>query len=185
MRALAERADLILARQEKGESLWQLGRKEEAISVWSDAVQRSPQLALANNQLSGAERTFARFQEASAHENQADQFTPDNPFYHWVIGLRLQDLGMTELAEKHFQRAIQLTGPSWLAGFQAAESGLKLTFDWHCFRKLFRMIVDCDRHRDATYPHRGAGDVFRYRLRWRHVEHRISALHRDSSHTPR
>jgi tetratricopeptide (TPR) repeat protein/NAD-dependent dihydropyrimidine dehydrogenase PreA subunit len=106
--ALAERADLILARQEKGESLWQLGRKEEAISVWSDAVQRSPHLVLANNQLAGAERTLARFQEASAHENQADQFTPDNPFYHWVIGLRLQSLGMNELAEKHFQRAIQL-----------------------------------------------------------------------------
>jgi polyferredoxin/tetratricopeptide (TPR) repeat protein len=106
--ALAERADLILARQEKGESLWQLGRKEEAISVWSDAVQRNPQLALANNQLAGAERTLARFQEASAHENQADHFTPANPFYHWVIGLRLQNLGMTELAEKHFQRAIAL-----------------------------------------------------------------------------
>ena len=106
--ALAERADLILARQEKGESLWQLGRMEEAVSVWSDAVRRNPQLALANNQLAGAERTLARFQEASAHENQADQFTPANPFYHWVIGLRLQNLGMTELAEKHFQRAIQL-----------------------------------------------------------------------------
>jgi tetratricopeptide (TPR) repeat protein/ferredoxin len=112
--ALAERADLILARQEKGESLWQLGRKEEAMSVWSDAVQRNPRLALANNQLAGAERTLAKFQEATAHENQADQFTPDDPFYHWVIGLRLQDLGMTELAEKHFQRAIQLD-----PGFQA------------------------------------------------------------------
>ena len=106
--ALTERPDLILARQEKGESLWQLGRKEEAISVWSDAVQRNPRLALANNQLAGAERSLGRFQEAIAHENQADQFTPDDPFYHWVIGLRLQDLGMTELAEKHFQRAIQL-----------------------------------------------------------------------------
>jgi Tfp pilus assembly protein PilF/NAD-dependent dihydropyrimidine dehydrogenase PreA subunit len=106
--ALAERADLILARQEKGESLWHLGRKEEAISVWSDAVQRNPRLALANNQLAGAERSLGRFQEASAHENQADQFTPDNPFYHWMIGLRLQNLGMNELAEKHFQRAIQL-----------------------------------------------------------------------------
>jgi tetratricopeptide (TPR) repeat protein len=106
--ALVEGADLILARQEKGESLWQLGRKEEAISVWSDAVQRSPQPALANNQLAGAERTLARFQEATAHEKQADQFTPDDPFYHWVIGLRLQALGMIELAEKHFQRAIQL-----------------------------------------------------------------------------
>jgi tetratricopeptide (TPR) repeat protein/polyferredoxin len=106
--ALAEQPDLILARQEKGESLWQLGRKEEAISVWSDAVQRNPRLVLANNQLAAAERTLSRFQEAIAHENQADQFTPDDPFYHWVIGLRLQDLGMIELAEKHFQRAIQL-----------------------------------------------------------------------------
>lgn len=106
--ALAERSDLILARQEKGESLWQLGRREEAISAWNDAVQRNPQLALANNQLAGAERMLGRFQEASAHENQADQSTPDNPYFHWVIGLRLQNLGMTELAEKQFQRAIQL-----------------------------------------------------------------------------
>jgi tetratricopeptide (TPR) repeat protein len=106
--ALAERPDLILARQEKGEALWQLGRKEEAMSVWSDAVQHNPQLVLVNNQLAGAERSLGRFQEATAHETQADQSTPNNPFYHWVLGLRLQDLGMTELAEKHFQRAIQL-----------------------------------------------------------------------------
>ena len=52
--ALAERDDLILARQEKGESLWQLGRRDEAVSVWTDAVQRNPQLALANNELAGA-----------------------------------------------------------------------------------------------------------------------------------
>ncbi len=106
--AVAERADLILAQQEKGESLWQLGRKEEAISVWSDAVQRNPRLVLANNQLAGAERSLGRFEEAIAHEKQADQFTPDNPLYHWMIGLRLQHLEMNELAEKHFQRAIQL-----------------------------------------------------------------------------
>ena len=80
--ALAQRADLILARQEKGESLWQLGRKEEAISVWSDAVQRNAGLVLANNQLAGAERSLGRFDEAVVHEKQADQFTPDNPLYH-------------------------------------------------------------------------------------------------------
>ena len=32
---------MILARQEKGESLWQLGRRDEAIEVWTDAVQRN------------------------------------------------------------------------------------------------------------------------------------------------
>ena len=107
--ALAERDDLILARQEKGESLWQLGRREEAIAAWSDAVQRNPRLALANNELAGAERSSGKVEEASAHEKQADQFTPNNPLYHWMLGRRLQDLGMTELAEKHFQLAGQLS----------------------------------------------------------------------------
>jgi tetratricopeptide (TPR) repeat protein/NAD-dependent dihydropyrimidine dehydrogenase PreA subunit len=106
--ALRERQDLILACQEKGESLWQLGRREEAISVWTDAVRRNASLALTSNQLAGAERSLGRFEEASAHEKQADQFTPDNPLYHWMIGLRLKSLGMNELAEKHFQRATQL-----------------------------------------------------------------------------
>ena len=106
--ALAERADLILAREEKGESLWQLGRKEEAISVWSDAVLRNERLVLANNQLAGAAASLGRYEEAIALEKRADQFTPDDPFYHWMIALRLQSLGMNELAEKHFQRAIEL-----------------------------------------------------------------------------
>ena len=106
--ALAERGDLILARQEKGESLWQLGRREEAVSVWSDAVQHNARLALANNELAGAKRLSGKFEEASVHEKQADEFTPTNPLFHWVLGRRLQDLGMTELAEKHFQKAEQL-----------------------------------------------------------------------------
>jgi polyferredoxin/tetratricopeptide (TPR) repeat protein len=112
--ALAERPDLILAREEKGESLWQMGRKEEAISVWTEAAQRNASLVLANNQLAGALASVGRSEEAVAHEKQADQFTPENPFYHWMLGLRLQNLGMNELAEKHFQRAIQLD-----PGFQA------------------------------------------------------------------
>jgi polyferredoxin/tetratricopeptide (TPR) repeat protein len=106
--ALMEREDLILARQEKGESLWHLGHRDQAIAAWTDAVQRNPQLALASNQLAGAKQLLGRFQEATAHETQADQFTPDIPLYHWMIGLRLKNLGMNELAEKHFQRAMQL-----------------------------------------------------------------------------
>jgi tetratricopeptide (TPR) repeat protein len=106
--ALAERDDLILARQEKGESLWQLGQRDEAMSVWTDAVQRNARLALANNELAGAERLLGKFEEAGRHEKQADEFTPNNPFYHWMLGRRLQDLGMTDLAEKHFQQAGQV-----------------------------------------------------------------------------
>jgi tetratricopeptide (TPR) repeat protein/ferredoxin len=106
--ALAERDDLILARQEKGESLWQLGRRNEAISVWSDAVQRNPRLALVNNELAGAKQSLGKLDEATSYERQADQFTPGDPLFHWMIGRRLQDLGMNELSAKHFQRANQL-----------------------------------------------------------------------------
>jgi Flp pilus assembly protein TadD/NAD-dependent dihydropyrimidine dehydrogenase PreA subunit len=106
--ALAERDDLILARQEKGESLWLLGHKDEAIAVWTDAVQRNSTLALTNNQLAGAKRALGRLKEAAAHEKQADRFTPDNAAYHWMLGLRLRNVGMEELAGQHFERAMQL-----------------------------------------------------------------------------
>jgi tetratricopeptide (TPR) repeat protein len=108
--ALAERGDLILARQEKGESLWQLGRREEAVSVWEDAVQRNAHLVLANNELAGAARASGKVDDADRYQKQADQFTPSNPLYHWVLGRRLQDLGMTELAEKHLRQANQPDG---------------------------------------------------------------------------
>jgi tetratricopeptide (TPR) repeat protein/ferredoxin len=114
--ALAERDDLILARQEKGESLWQLGRKDEAVSVWTDAVQRNAQLVLTNNVLAGAALASGKVEEANLYEKQADQFTPQNPLYHWVLSRRLQELGMTELAEKHLQRANQLGGGTQLPG---------------------------------------------------------------------
>jgi len=106
--ALAERSDLILAREERGESLWQLGRRQEAILAWSDAVGSNGGLVLANNLLAGAAAALGRPEAAIAYERQADQSTPADPFFHWMVGLRLQHVGMAELAEKHFRRAIQL-----------------------------------------------------------------------------
>jgi len=107
-RALEERPDLILAREEKGESLWQQGQKDQAVVVWTGALQRNPQLVLANNQLAGAAAAMGKNSEATAYEIQADEFTPSNPLYHWMLGLRLRNVGMNQLADKHFQRAIQL-----------------------------------------------------------------------------
>jgi Flp pilus assembly protein TadD/ferredoxin len=106
--ALSERDDLILARQEKGESLWQLGRKDEAVSVWTEAVQRNSQLALVNNELAGAALASGNSEQSDAYEKQADKITPNNSLYHWVMARRLQDLGMTQSAQKHFEQARQL-----------------------------------------------------------------------------
>lgn len=106
--ALAERPDLVVAREERGESLWQLGRKDEAVSTWSDAVKSTPGLPLANNMLAGATASMGDAVAATNYEKQADQYTPADPLFNWMVGLRLQNIGMNELAEKHFQRAIQL-----------------------------------------------------------------------------
>src|SRR5256886_9678507 len=108
--ALAERDDLILARQEKGESLWQLGRKAEAVSVWTDAVRRNAHLVLTNNELAGAAHASGKLDEADLYEKQGDQFTPNNPLFHWVLGRRLQNLGMSKLAAKHMQQTNQQIG---------------------------------------------------------------------------
>lgn len=106
--ALAEQSDLVLAREERGESLWQLGRKQEAVLAWQDAVGRNAGLPLANNLLAGAAASLGKSEAAVAYEKQADRFTPADPFFHWMVGLRLQNVGMNELAEKHFGRALQL-----------------------------------------------------------------------------
>ncbi|CAN5544215.1 hypothetical protein BH10ACI1_BH10ACI1_06100 [soil metagenome] len=106
--ALAEASDLIVAREERGESLWQLGRKEEAVAVWSDVVGRNSSLPLSNSFLAGVAASLGNSEAAAAYEKQADQYTPNDPLFHWVLGLRLQNVGMNDLAEKHFQKAIQL-----------------------------------------------------------------------------
>ena len=106
--AVAERSDLVLAYEERGESLWQLGRRQEAVSVWSDAVGRNPGLPLSNNLLAGAAASLGKSEAAVTYERQADRATPADPFFHWMVGLRLQNVGMNALAEKHFGRAIQL-----------------------------------------------------------------------------
>ncbi len=106
--ALTERPDLVTAREEKGEALWRLGRRNEAVSSWTDALRSNSGLPLANNLLAGAAYISGITAEAAAYEKQADESTPNDPLFYWILGLRLQNVGMNDLAEKHFARAIQL-----------------------------------------------------------------------------
>lgn len=106
--AMTERPDLILAWEEKGEAEWHLGRKDLAVSSWLEALKANPNLILANNFLAGALSAMNKSDEAAFYKQRLEQLTPNNPHYHWVLGLRLQNLGMNELAEKHFQQAIKL-----------------------------------------------------------------------------
>lgn len=106
--ALVERPDLILAREERGESLWQLGRRTEAVAAWTDALRKNPNLPLASNFLAAAAAASGQTETAAAWERQAAKITPNDAFFQWMLGLRLRNTGMHQLAEKHFGRAVQL-----------------------------------------------------------------------------
>jgi polyferredoxin/Flp pilus assembly protein TadD len=102
--AIAERPDLATALEEKGEALWQLGRNEEAIAMWNNAVKANPRLPLSYSMLAGAVGEEA----AEAYEKQAAQFTPNDPYFHYMVGQRLENIGMKVMAEKHYARAAEL-----------------------------------------------------------------------------
>jgi len=102
--SLDERPDLTTAFEEKGESLWRLGQKEEALSAWMEAVKRNPNLPLTFSFLSAA----GREDTAVEYRSNADRSTPADPYFHWMLGLRLQNLGFGELAESHFSKAAEL-----------------------------------------------------------------------------
>ncbi|QQS40429.1 MAG: tetratricopeptide repeat protein [Acidobacteriota bacterium] len=104
-RAFQERPDLILARVEKGESLWQLGRKDEAVSEWKAAVNANERIALASLFLAGAAEAEGDTDSASAFERKASPYIPRNAPFHWMLGQRLKNVGMNSLAERHFEIA--------------------------------------------------------------------------------
>ncbi len=106
--ALLERQDLILAREEKGGALWQLGRREAAVQEWSSAIQANQGLVMANLMLAGAAAAEGDSEKAALHQRQAASYTPSDPYFHWMLGLRLRNLGMEDLARSHFQQAIKL-----------------------------------------------------------------------------
>ena len=106
--ALAERPDLLLALEQKGESLWQLRRKDEAVLAWSSALRQNPALPVISNFLAGAAAANGQSDTAAAWEKQSARYIPADATFQWMLGLRLQNLGMNELAEKHFEQAIEL-----------------------------------------------------------------------------
>jgi tetratricopeptide (TPR) repeat protein len=106
--AIGERPDLITAREERGEALWSLGRREEAVAEVQFAVSQNPNLVLGNYVLAGAYAALGNAVEASAFEAAADRSAPADPYFQWMLGLRLQNVGMNELADKRFRKAIQI-----------------------------------------------------------------------------
>jgi len=106
--AIAERQDLVTALEEKGVSLWQLGRKDEAELIWRKAIGQNPNLPSAFSFLAGAATLKGDTVSAAAFEDHAARSTPNDPLFHWMLGIRLKNLGMNDLANEHFNRAIEM-----------------------------------------------------------------------------
>src|SRR5204863_1509716 len=103
-----ERPDLVTALEEKGVSLWQLARTDEAELMWRKAIGQNPNLPLAFSFLAGAATLKGDTVSAAAFEEQAARSTPNDPLFNWMLGLRLKNLGMNDLANEHFNRAIAM-----------------------------------------------------------------------------
>ncbi|HMO80398.1 MAG TPA: 4Fe-4S binding protein [Pyrinomonadaceae bacterium] len=103
----SERPDLSAAREEKGVALWKLGRTVEAVSIWSELLEMNPALPFTASFLSGAATADGRTEDASRFESVAAPYIPNDARFHWVLGLRLQEMGMGQLAEKHFGQAVR------------------------------------------------------------------------------
>jgi len=84
--ALVAAADLVLAREERGESLWQLGRKDDAIAAWAGAVKANPGLVVASQMLAGAALAKGQTEVSAAWEKQPTKNTPQDPYFQWMVG---------------------------------------------------------------------------------------------------
>ena len=107
-RVVADQPTMAVALEEKGESLWRLGRRAEAMKSWRSAVHENSKNVLANYFLSGAYQATGDQATSSAFELDGTRNSPEDAYFHWMIGQRLENIGMAELAEKNFARAIAL-----------------------------------------------------------------------------
>lgn len=106
-RVVVDEPTMTAALEEKGEALWRLGRRAEAVEAWRDASDKNPKIVLANYFLAGA--LAASGDPASTQfESRGSQNLPEDAYFLWMLGQRLQNIGMAEMAEKNFARAIAL-----------------------------------------------------------------------------
>lgn len=104
--ALTERPDLAAASEELGEAEWRKGERDDAIRIWRDVANKNAGRPLASTFLAAA--LPADSPDARLYSEMAGKVTPNDPYFHWMLGLRLQNLGLNQAAERHFAQAAKL-----------------------------------------------------------------------------
>jgi Flp pilus assembly protein TadD len=88
--------------------LWKLGRREEAVGHFKQAIGIRPGHYKAHNNLGNALFAMKRYNEALEHYSMAVQLKPDNAEYHYNLGLLLTLLGRRGEAEGHLRESKRL-----------------------------------------------------------------------------
>jgi len=103
-----------------GISLGKIGRTEEAIYHFSEALRINPSYANAHNNLGVALTDLGRTEKAIWHYFEALRLKPDFAGAHYNLGATLVNVGRTEGAITHFSEAIRIR-----PNFVEAQSALK------------------------------------------------------------
>jgi len=96
-----------------------MGRLEEAVTHWREALRIRPDFPEAHNNLGNALRSQGRLEESVAHCRQAVLIRPDFPEAHNNLGNALADLGLVAEAIACLRLAVDIN-----PGFAAAWSNL-------------------------------------------------------------
>jgi len=91
-----------------GQALQEVGRLEEALAAFQEAVQRAPQEPLAHFQLALTHQALGQLQEAAAAYREVIRLQPDRPEPHNNLALVLKKQGRWEEAIAEYRTAVQL-----------------------------------------------------------------------------
>jgi tetratricopeptide (TPR) repeat protein len=91
-----------------GVTLMRLGKVQEAIGHYEQALRRNPDFYSAHNNLGSALLQAGKATEAIGHYEQALRIKPDFAEAHYNFGVTLEKLGRTPEAIGHYEQAIRI-----------------------------------------------------------------------------
>jgi Flp pilus assembly protein TadD len=107
-RTLARTSDNVMAENNLGNTYRLMGREDEAITLFRQALQIDPRFALAQNNLGLALLQTGQKDEAIVHFQQALQIDPDDPGVRNNLGCTLLLVGRLDEAVVQFQKMLQI-----------------------------------------------------------------------------
>jgi Flp pilus assembly protein TadD len=97
-----------MAHNNLGMDLAQMGREQEAMGHYEQALQIKPDYVDAHNNLGNALLRAGKVQEAIIHYEQALRIKPDLAETHYNLGLALEYTGRVQEAIQHYKQALRI-----------------------------------------------------------------------------